>query len=76
MASDKALIRTLSSGVTGLDEVLGGGIPELAFVLVAGGPGCGKTTLCHQIMFANATPERKALFFTIIGEPPLKMLRY
>ncbi|MFI5290549.1 MAG: RAD55 family ATPase, partial [Polyangia bacterium] len=30
----------------------------------------------HQIMFANASPERKAVFFSIIGEPPIKMLRY
>jgi len=66
----------LTSGVPGFDEVLGGGIPEFSFNVIAGGAGCGKTTLGHQIMFANATPERKALYFTIIGEPPIKMLRY
>src|SRR3954468_12980630 len=69
-------IRKLSTGVPGFDDVLGGGIPEFSFNLIAGGPGCGKTTLAHQIMFANATPERKALYFSILGEPPLKMLRY
>jgi circadian clock protein KaiC len=62
--------------VPGLDEVLGGGIPEFSFNLLAGGPGCGKTTLAHQILFANAAPERRAIYFTIIGEPPIKMLRY
>jgi circadian clock protein KaiC len=30
----------------------------------------------QQIMFTLATPERPALFFTVLGEPPLKMLRY
>ena len=74
--TDGVLIRKLTTGVPGLDEVLGGGIPELSFNLIAGGPGGGKTTLAHQIMFANATPERKALYFSIIGEPPIKMLRY
>jgi circadian clock protein KaiC len=74
--SDRVPIRKLSSGVPGLDEVLGGGIPEFSFNLVAGGPGCGKTTLGHQIMFANASAERKAVYFSIIGEPPIKMLRY
>jgi len=74
--SDKVPIRKLPSGVPGLDEVLGGGIPEFSFNLIAGGPGGGKTTLAHQIMFANATPERKAVYFSIIGEPPIKMLRY
>jgi circadian clock protein KaiC len=74
--SDSVPIHKLPSGVPGLDEVLGGGIPEFSFNLIAGGPGSGKTTLAHQIMFANASPERKAVYFSIIGEPPIKMLRY
>jgi circadian clock protein KaiC len=69
-------IRKLATGVPGLDDVLGGGLPEFSFNLIVGGPGCGKTTLAHQIMFANATAERPGLYFTILGEPPLKMLRY
>jgi circadian clock protein KaiC len=72
----RVVINKLSTGVPGLDEVLGGGIPELSFNLIAGGPGGGKTTLAHQIMFATATAERPALYITIIGEPPIKMLRY
>ncbi|WHS63138.1 ATPase domain-containing protein [Pseudomonas sp. G2-4] len=72
----KVAINRLSTGVPGLDEVLGGGLPEFSFNLIAGPPGCGKTTLAHQMMFALATPERPALFFTVLGEPPLKMLRY
>jgi len=69
-------IRKLTSGVPGLDEVLGGGIPEFSLNLVVGSAGSGKTTLGHQIMFANARPDATALFFTVLGEPPLKMLRY
>jgi circadian clock protein KaiC len=74
--SDRVAIRKLRSGVPGFDEVLGGGIPEFSLNLIAGGPGCGKTTLGHQIMFANASAERKAVYFSIIGESPIKMLRY
>jgi circadian clock protein KaiC len=74
--TDRVPIRKLPSGVPGLDEVLGGGIPEFSFNLIAGGPGCGKTTLGHQIMFANAIAGQKALYFSIIGEPAIKMLRY
>jgi len=73
---NKASIHRLSTGVPGLDKVLGGGLPEFSFNLIAGTPGSGKTTLAHQIMFALATPERPALYFTVLGEPPLKMLRY
>ncbi len=76
MIIEKAKINRLATGVPGLDEVLGGGLPEFSFNVIAGPPGCGKTTLSHQIMFALATPERPALYFTVLGEPPLKMLRY
>jgi circadian clock protein KaiC len=44
-APDRVSITTLSTGVPGLDEVLGGGIPEYSFNLIAGAPGTGKTTL-------------------------------
>ena len=74
--TEPVAIKKLPSGVPGLDQVLGGGLPELSFNLIAGGPGCGKTTLAHQIMFATASPERPALFLSILGEPPIKMLRY
>src|SRR5450631_4127887 len=72
----RVTIRQLPTGVPGLDEILGGGLPEFSFNIIAGAPGCGKTTMAHQIMFANATPERPALYFTVLGEPAIKMLRY
>jgi circadian clock protein KaiC len=74
--TDKVKIKRLHTGVPGLDEVLGGGLPEFSFNLIAGPPGCGKTTLAHQMMFSLASPERPALYLTVLGEPPLKMLRY
>jgi len=76
MTRVKAIIHRLATGVPGLDEVFGGGLPEFSFNLIAGPPGSGKTTLAHQMMFALATPERPALYFTVLGEPPLKMFRY
>jgi circadian clock protein KaiC len=72
----KARIHQIPTGVPGLDEILGGGIPEFSFNVIAGTPGCGKTTLAHQIVFANATPKKPALYFTVLGEPAIKMLRY
>ena len=74
--SDKVAIRRLATGVPGLDEILGGGLPEFSFNLIAGAPGAGKTTLAQQIMFTLAGPDRPALYITVAGEPPLKMLRY
>src|SRR5687768_17880791 len=73
---NRVTIRQLPTGVPGLDEILGGGLPEFSFNIIAGAPGGGKTTLAHQIMFANAMPERPAVYFTVLGEPAIKMLRY
>jgi len=72
----KVVIRKMPTGVRGLDDILGGGIPEFSFNIIAGTPGCGKTTLAHQIVFANATAKKPALYFTVLGEPAMKMLRY
>jgi circadian clock protein KaiC len=76
LAAGKVTIRQLPTGVRGLDDILGGGLPEYSFNIVAGTPGCGKTTLAHQFVFANATPKRPVLYFTVLGEPAIKMLRY
>src|ERR1022692_3884470 len=73
---DKVEINKLPTGVPGLDEIVGGGLPEFSFNIIAGAPGSGKTTLAHQLVFANATPEHPALYFTVLGESAIKMLRY
>lgn len=74
--NNKVAISRLVTGVPGFDDLLGGGLPEFSFNLIAGTPGSGKTTLAHQMMFTLANPDRRALFFTVLGESPLKMLRY
>jgi circadian clock protein KaiC len=76
MTVQRAKINRLPTGVPGLDQVLGGGLPEYSFNIIAGSPGAGKTTLAHQLMFSLATPDRPAVYFTVLGEPPLKMMRY
>jgi replicative DNA helicase len=50
---DKVKINKLPTGVPGLDEIVGGGLPEFSFNVIAGTPGSGKTTLAHQFVFAN-----------------------
>lgn len=75
-STSRNALRNLPTGVAGLDAVLGGGLPEFSFNMLAGGPGAGKTTLAQQVLFANATKERPALYFTVLGEPTVKMLRY
>jgi len=69
-------MRRLPSGTAGLDAILGGGLPAGSLVIVAGPPGSGKTILAQQICFANATSERRALYYTTWSEPHEKLIRH
>ena len=66
----------LPSGHPRLDGVLGGGLPANAINVLIGLPGAGKTILAQQYVFANATPERPALYLSTVSEPLEKILRY
>src|SRR5215207_4964361 len=66
----------LSSGHPRLDAVLGGGVPANGINMLIGLPGSGKTILAQQYVFANATPERPALYLATVSEPFDKILRY
>jgi circadian clock protein KaiC len=70
------MIERLSTGATRVDEVLGGGLPRNAINLLIGLPGSGKTILAQQCVFANARPERPALYLTTVSEPLEKILRF
>jgi KaiC/GvpD/RAD55 family RecA-like ATPase len=52
------LSKKVSSGIGGLDELIGGGFPEGRVVLVVGGPGSGKTIMCSQFLY-NGIHENK-----------------
>lgn len=69
-------MKRLATGVTELDRVLGGGLLAGSLVVVAGGPGTGKTILAQQICFATATPEHKAFYYTTLIEPHEKLISY
>jgi len=69
-------MRRLPSGIPELDLVLGGGFVVGSLVVIGGGPGTGKTILAQQICFAAGTPERKALYYTTLVEPHVKLVEY
>ncbi len=43
------------TGIRGLDDVTGGGLPKGRPTLVCGGPGCGKTLLAAEFLVRGAT---------------------
>jgi len=64
------------TGIDALDLILGGGFPPGSCVVIAGAPGSGKTILAQQICFANATPERRAIYYTTLSEPHSKLVQH
>jgi circadian clock protein KaiC len=55
----------LSTGVAGLDEILGGGLPQGQIYLVEGESGAGKTTLGLQFLLAGARRGEQTLWITL-----------
>lgn len=55
-------IERIRTGVPGLDEVLGGGIPKDSLFLIAGPAGVGKTVMCVQIVYNNVLQGKRAVF--------------
>jgi circadian clock protein KaiC len=54
-----------SSGIAGLDDVLGGGLPADHLYLIEGNPGSGKTTLGLQFLRRGADLGEKGLYVTL-----------
>jgi circadian clock protein KaiC len=54
-----------STGVGGLDEILGGGLPRHRIYLVQGDPGVGKTTIGLQFLFAGRDRGEKCLYIAL-----------
>jgi circadian clock protein KaiC len=53
----------LKTMISGFDKLfLKGGIPKGNSVLIAGGPGTGKSTLCRQICFNLVTKSKKCMY--------------
>ncbi|WP_148882700.1 RAD55 family ATPase [Thermococcus aciditolerans] len=68
-----------SSGVPGLDDLIGGGFLPGRVYLVVGPPGSGKTTLGIQFLMSGVKNGEKGLFVSLFENPQLitqDMLRY
>jgi circadian clock protein KaiC len=57
------------TGIAGLDEILGGGLPRGEVYLVRGGSGTGKTTLGLQFLIDGAARGETVAFMTLSQTP-------
>ena len=66
MASqDDSMDDRISTGMSGLDDILGGGFDPNRLYLVEGTPGSGKTTLALQFLLEGVKHGEKVLYITL-----------
>lgn len=70
------MIDRITTGCSGLDEILCGGIPANTISVIMGAPGTGKTILAEQIAFSQATAAAPALYLTTMSEPLEKFIMH
>ena len=58
------------TGISGLDAVLGGGLPRNCLYLVDGHPGVGKTTLALQFLLEGVKQKERCLYVTLSETKP------
>jgi circadian clock protein KaiC len=57
--------KRVSTGIAGLDEILGGGLTADRIYLVEGAPGSGKTTMGLQFLLEGARRGERTLYVTL-----------
>jgi circadian clock protein KaiC len=54
-----------ATGIQGLDDILGGGIPRGNMILISGTVGTGKTTVCLEFLVRGAENGERCLFLSV-----------
>ncbi len=55
----------LNTGISGLDEMLGGGIPDGHIIAVLGSPGTGKSTFAMQFIYAGLKLGENCIYLSL-----------
>ncbi|HEX4352884.1 MAG TPA: ATPase domain-containing protein [Kofleriaceae bacterium] len=71
---EQSTVKRHSSGISGLDQILGGGLFVGGVYLLAGRPGAGKTLLSNQIAFDHTARGGRVLYITLLAESHARML--
>jgi len=62
------LTENIVTGIQGLDELIGGGIPKERVILVIGGPGAGKTIFGAQFLYKGIKDHKENGIFVSLDE--------
>lgn len=60
--------KRVATGISGLDKLVDGGLPEGRVVLVIGGPGTGKTIMCSQFLYKGIYENQENGVFVSLDE--------
>lgn len=63
------MMQRVETGVEGLDEKIGGGLPESSVTLISGGPGAGKTTMCSHFLEKGLENDESCLMISTSQKP-------
>lgn len=59
------MVDRVPTGIPGLDDIIQGGIPREAVLLVSGGAGAGKTVFCCQFLWQGLQDGESCLYVTL-----------
>ncbi|MEW6707094.1 MAG: ATPase domain-containing protein [Pseudomonadota bacterium] len=76
MSASISTLERLSSGIPGLDIVLGGGFFRSGVYIVHGLPGSGKTILANQLCYRHVASGGRAVYVTLLAESHARMLQH
>lgn len=65
MTDPESLSDRLSTGIAGLDAIIGGGLPRHRLILLQGGAGAGKSTLSLQFLLEGVRVGESCLYVTL-----------
>ena len=71
---DHAIVERTLTEVTGLDELIEGGIPKGNLVVLTGDPGSGKTIFCLQYLYNGALKHNETGVFISLEEKPEELI--
>ncbi len=55
----------IKTGISGLDEMLNGGLPKNKHVAINGGPGCGKSSFTFEFLYRGATFGENGIYISL-----------
>ncbi|MDI6798687.1 MAG: ATPase domain-containing protein [Candidatus Aenigmarchaeota archaeon] len=69
------MIERVKTGIKGLDELMGGGIPRGSTVLLSGGAGTGKTLFGIQFLYNGAIRYKEPGVYVSLEEEPGRVIK-